>query len=84
MIQKTTTYRCRTCESENIVKNGTNRYGNQQYWCKDCGARRVLEPKRENPVKKNAQPKSLQRAQQHAGRGPSVKHQSSDLQPLVG
>ena len=40
--------------SENIVKNGTNRCGNQQYWCKDCGARRVLEPKRDNPVKKKS------------------------------
>ena len=52
MIQKIITYECRTCGSENIVKNGTNRCGNQQYWCKDCDARRVLEPKRENPVKK--------------------------------
>lgn len=52
MIQETKTYRCRVCDSENIVKNGTNRYGNQQYWCKDCGARRVLNPKRKHPVEK--------------------------------
>lgn len=29
----------------NIVKNGHNKCGNQQYYCKDCGARRVLDPK---------------------------------------
>ena len=52
MIQETKTYRCRVCDSENIVKNGTNRCGNQQYWCKDCGARRVLKPKRKHPVEK--------------------------------
>lgn len=47
MIQKTITYSCRVCGSENIVKNGTNRLGQQQYHCKDCGAYRVLESKRE-------------------------------------
>src|SRR5215510_14682412 len=45
MIQVTTTYKCRVCGSENIVKNGRNRAGNAQYHCKDCGAYRVLEPK---------------------------------------
>ena len=38
MIQKT--YNCRVCGSTNIVKNGTNRLKQQQYHCKDCGARR--------------------------------------------
>ena len=52
MIKETITYRCRVCNSENIVKNGTNRCGNSQYWCKDCGARRVLKPKHKYPVKK--------------------------------
>ena len=28
-----------------MVKNGHNAYGNQQFWCKDCGKRGVLEPK---------------------------------------
>jgi len=46
MIQKTITYRCRACGSKRIVKNGTNKCGNQQYHCKDCQAYRVLEPKR--------------------------------------
>ena len=43
MIQKTITYECRSCRSTNIVKNGHNARGQQQYWCKDCGTRAVLE-----------------------------------------
>src|SRR5512137_1752641 len=45
MIQKTITYTCRTCGSSNITKNGTNKCGQAQYHCHDCGAYRVLEPK---------------------------------------
>jgi transposase-like protein len=41
----TKTYKCRVCGSENIVKNGTNKVGQAQYHCEDCGAYRVLEPK---------------------------------------
>jgi hypothetical protein len=46
MIAKLVIYTCRACESQNIVKNGHNASGSQQYWCKDCGKRGVLEPKR--------------------------------------
>ena len=46
MIAKRIVYRCRTCGSQNIVKNGHNASGSPQYWCKDCGHRGVLEPKR--------------------------------------
>jgi insertion element IS1 protein InsB len=45
MIQETMTHVCRICESTNLVKNGTNRCGNAQYHCKDCGTYRVLTPK---------------------------------------
>ena len=45
MLQETMTHVCRVCESTNIVKNGTNRCGNAQYHCKDCGTYRVLKPK---------------------------------------
>ncbi len=31
---------CTKCGSENIVKNGHNVSGQQQYLCKDCKARR--------------------------------------------
>ena len=43
MIQKTITYECRFCHSIHIVKNGHNAQGQQQYWCKECGKRAVLE-----------------------------------------
>lgn len=43
-IGEVITYTCRTCGSENIVKNGTNKCRNAQYHCKDCGAYRVLQP----------------------------------------
>ena len=45
MIQTLITHQCRHCGSENIVKNGHNRSGSQQYWCKDCDKRGVLTPK---------------------------------------
>lgn len=46
MIAKLIVYKCRNCDSQNIVKNGHNASGSQQYVCKDCGKRGVLEPKR--------------------------------------
>jgi len=46
MIRTTKTHQCRHCGSENIVKNGHNSSGSQQYWCKDCDKRLVLIPKR--------------------------------------
>src|SRR5260221_11875520 len=45
MIQETKTFECRVCRSTNIIRNGTNRCGNAQYHCKDCGIYRVLSPK---------------------------------------
>ncbi|MEQ8674185.1 MAG: IS1 family transposase, partial [Aggregatilineales bacterium] len=45
MIQETITYTCRSCGSDNIIKNGTNKCGNPQYHCKACGVYRVLKPK---------------------------------------
>ncbi len=59
------TYRCRSCGSTDIVKNGHNRLGQRQYWCKACGVRRVLEarrtPKEENPDKPKALKAALER-----------------------
>mgnify|MGYP001159914559 CR=1 FL=1 len=45
MIQITITYTCHRCGSKDIAPNGTNKCGNAQYHCNDCGAYRVLEPK---------------------------------------
>jgi len=44
MIQETMTHVCHVCGITNSVKNGTNRCGNAQYHCKDCGTSRVLTP----------------------------------------
>jgi IS1 family transposase/transposase-like protein len=55
MIQETTTYTCRSCGSDNIIKNGTNRCGNPQYHCNDCGVYRVLEPKQRHDDEEKAQ-----------------------------
>lgn len=38
------TSECTSCGSTNIVKNGKNRYGKQQFKCKDCGKQAVLNP----------------------------------------
>ncbi len=45
MIIEEKIYTCRGCGSENLIKNGKNRYGNQQYYCKDCKKSGVLKPK---------------------------------------
>ncbi|MEO1441569.1 MAG: IS1 family transposase [Chloroflexota bacterium] len=45
MIQETTTFTCRTCGSANTIRNGTNKCGNPQYHCKDCGVYRVMKPR---------------------------------------
>src|SRR5690242_6019552 len=57
MIQETISHICRACKSTHIVKNGTNRCGNAQYHCKDCGAYRVLKPKQ--PYSKTEQQQVL-------------------------
>ena len=44
MIQAKITYQCTHCQSENIVKNGHNPKGKQQYRCKNCGRGGVLHP----------------------------------------
>ena len=45
MIIETKGYSCRKCQSEGLVKNGTNASGSSQYHCKACGAWGVLAPK---------------------------------------
>jgi insertion element IS1 protein InsB len=37
MIQKIVTYTCLSCESPNLVRNGHDYKGSQNYHCKDCG-----------------------------------------------
>lgn len=38
---------CTKCNSKNIVKNGHNGSGQQQYYCKDCKTHRVLESEKQ-------------------------------------
>jgi transposase-like protein len=44
VIKQVKTYECRKCQSQNVVKNGTNASGNQQYHCKECGTYGVMDP----------------------------------------
>jgi transposase-like protein len=55
MSAKRVVFTCRTCGSQNIVKNGHNASGNQQYLCKNCGKYSVLESKRGYPQAKKEQ-----------------------------
>jgi len=43
MIIDTKVYSCRECQSEDLVKNGTNASGSSQYHCKACGTYGVPE-----------------------------------------
>ena len=38
-------YKCRNYGSTNIKKNGFNISGSQQYYCRNCKANKVLNPK---------------------------------------
>ena len=44
-------HKCHNCGSTNIVRNGRNRLGQEQYHCLDCNAYRVLRPKRKEATK---------------------------------
>ena len=44
MIRTQTTQRCSHCQSKQIVKNGHNAKGKQQYRCKHCGRGGVINP----------------------------------------
>ena len=45
MITESKVYTCRKCQSNDLVKNGTNASGSPLYHCKTCGTYGVLEPK---------------------------------------
>ena len=55
MIQETVTHTCSRCGSSNIVRNGHNKCGSPQYYCKDCAACRVLKPKQKHPPRTHVQ-----------------------------
>ena len=43
---ETRIYKCRSCKSTNIRKNGYNVSGSLQYYCKDSHTRKVFNPKK--------------------------------------
>lgn len=45
MIVKTVVFYCPKCKSSNVVRNGKNSAGSQQFLCKDCGKSAVMHPK---------------------------------------
>ena len=45
MIVNKVTFQCPSCKSTNVVKNGKNSAGSQQFLCKDCGKSAVMYPK---------------------------------------
>ena len=45
MIIDTKVYSCRKCQSEDLVKNGTNASGSSQCHCKACDTYSVLDRK---------------------------------------
>lgn len=47
--------KCRECGSKNIKKNGYNVSGSLQYYCKDCKASKVLNPKNRYTEEKKEQ-----------------------------
>ena len=44
MISKVVVFHCPECDSTNVVKNGKNSAGSQQFLCKDCRKSAVMYP----------------------------------------
>jgi len=55
MIVNKVIYHCPKCDSANVVKNGKNSAGSQQFLCKDCGKSAVLYPKYQRSEAEKAQ-----------------------------
>jgi len=45
MLTETSIFHCPQCNSANVVKNGKNRAGSQQFRCKACGKSAVMYPR---------------------------------------
>jgi len=94
MIIDTKVYSCRKCQSEDLVKNGTNASGSSQYHCKACGAYGVLERKERateekkeliiNVYQERSSMRGIERAFGVSRRTLSawLKEQANDLPPL--
>jgi transposase-like protein len=47
MILNKVTFHCPNCDSVNVIKNGKNSAGSQQFLCKDCSKSAMMYPKYE-------------------------------------
>jgi transposase-like protein len=75
---------CPTCQSENIIKNGSIHNGKQKYACKDCNRQFVLEPENcISPEKKDLIDKLLLEKITKAGIARAVEVSSLWLQDYV-
>jgi len=94
MIIETKVYSCRKCQSEDLVKNGTNASGSSQYHCKACGAygilkgkERATEEKKELIINVYQERCSMRRIERTFGVSRRtlsawLKEQANDLPPL--
>ena len=75
---------CSTCQSENIIKNGSIHNGKQKYACKDCNRQFVLEPENcISPEKKDLIDKLLLEKITKAGIARAVEVSERWLQDYV-
>jgi len=55
MITETSIFHCPQCQSTQVVKNGKNKAGSQQFLCRACGKSAVMYPRHRRTVAEEAQ-----------------------------
>jgi transposase-like protein len=55
MLTETVTFHCPNCDSTNVVRNGKNSAGSQQFLCRNCGKSAVMYPKPQRGEAENDQ-----------------------------
>lgn len=70
---------CRKCQSEHIVRNGSNSVGNPKYRCKACGFGGVFQSRRPSEETKEALLRASQERSSARGLGRTfgVSHQTA-------
>jgi ribosomal protein S27E len=61
MISKVVVFHCRECKNTNVVKNGKNSSGSQQFLCKDCRKSAVMYPQNQRTMNDQVCAESLER-----------------------
>ena len=62
-------FKCRKCQSMNVVKNGSNSVGNPKFKCKDCGFVGVIKTLRKSDEVKEQLIKAAQERVSSRGLG---------------